>query len=427
MTTSSQPPAAGAEQGVQLDRWHMLLAYFCGSFGFGFPSMISFLLPLRARELGAPLEVIGLIVGSGALVPALLSVTSGALADRIGARRAFALGAAMSGVSALCFALMTNYWAMLAAQVMQGYFRTMGWVASQTYITGVGTPAERAAITGRFSFAVNVGPLIYPLLIGAVADVVGFRTSFLVAAAIGALYVAVGLALPELRVQTAGPPVPTGRQPARSLAGYSSAFSMLRLPGVQVALLLTFVRIWNSVGWQSFFPVFLQEHGFRPVLIGTVVSCNGVVSSLTTLTAGRVVRLASKEVVSGVTLGISALGIALSPHLLTIPVVYLPSLLMGIGYGISLPLLMAIMSENAPPGQRGVAMGLRTQANQIAGTLTPIAFGTIFPAVGITLGFTLAALVAWGFLSTALWIHFGSAGSTKRPVPAEARIEQDQA
>ena len=56
-------------------RTHLLLAYAAGSYGFGFQAMYQFLLPLRARELGAPVELIGLLVGIGAVVPAVLSVT----------------------------------------------------------------------------------------------------------------------------------------------------------------------------------------------------------------------------------------------------------------------------------------------------------------------------------------------------------------
>lgn len=72
------------------------MAYVAGSFGFGVQSMLSFLVPLRAKELGAPLEVIGLIVGAGALIGAVMSVPSGALSDRIGARRAYAMGTAIT-------------------------------------------------------------------------------------------------------------------------------------------------------------------------------------------------------------------------------------------------------------------------------------------------------------------------------------------
>ena len=67
----------------------LLVAYAAGSFGVGFQNMVQFLVPLRAQELGVPLEFIGVLVGAGALVPALLSVTSGELVDRFGARQAY--------------------------------------------------------------------------------------------------------------------------------------------------------------------------------------------------------------------------------------------------------------------------------------------------------------------------------------------------
>jgi MFS family permease len=388
----------------------MFLAYLSGAFGFGFPGMIGFLLPLRAHELGAPSPVIGLIQGAGALIPAILSVSSGALADRIGPRKTFILGAAISGVAALLFATVTNYWVLIAFQALQGYARTMGWVATQTYITGVGRPEDREAIAGRFSFSVNAGPMIGALLVGAVADAFGYQLAFLFVACVGVMFAIVGVGLPE--IQTRAPGAKTAAAP---LAGYGAALDMLRLRPVQVSMLITFIRIWNTVGWQAFFPVFLEQHGMRPFLISTVVFANGLVSTIITLSAGRVARLASNEVVSIVSLAIGALGVGLSPHLITLPGVYFPSILMGIGYGISLPLLIAMMSQNAPPGQRGVAMGLRTQANQVSATVTPVAFGNVFPAVGITLGFTLAAGLAWAVLAAGLWLHILDVRVRRKP------------
>src|SRR5206468_5629495 len=81
----------------------LALVYISGSFGFGFQQMAAFLVPLRARELSAPLDQIGIIVGAGAIVPALLSVWSGELADRFGARRTYIGGTI---VAAACGVLM---------------------------------------------------------------------------------------------------------------------------------------------------------------------------------------------------------------------------------------------------------------------------------------------------------------------------------
>jgi hypothetical protein len=70
------------------------LAYVSGAFGLAASGHINFRVPLRARELGASFDVIGLLVGAGAALPAVLSVTTGAG----------------------CSVFVTNYWWFLALQ-----------------------------------------------------------------------------------------------------------------------------------------------------------------------------------------------------------------------------------------------------------------------------------------------------------------------
>ena len=75
----------------------MLVFYVACGFPISFLSMVMFLVPLRARELGAPVELIGIIIGVGALLGMIAAVPAGALADRIGARQSFLLGAVLDG------------------------------------------------------------------------------------------------------------------------------------------------------------------------------------------------------------------------------------------------------------------------------------------------------------------------------------------
>src|SRR4029077_7749813 len=102
-TVGDDPPP------VHLSRAQLGLVYLSGSFGFGFQQMAAFLVPLRAHELQAPLDQIGLIVGDGAIVPALLSVWSGELADRFGARRTYIAGTLSSAIMGLLLFPVTNY------------------------------------------------------------------------------------------------------------------------------------------------------------------------------------------------------------------------------------------------------------------------------------------------------------------------------
>jgi hypothetical protein len=53
------------------------LAYAIAVFGLGANTQVTFL-PLRARELGAIFDVIGLIIGAGALAAVFSAVPSGA-------------------------------------------------------------------------------------------------------------------------------------------------------------------------------------------------------------------------------------------------------------------------------------------------------------------------------------------------------------
>jgi MFS family permease len=170
-------------------------------------------------------------------------------------------------------------------------------------------------------------------------------------------------------------------------------------------LLLSFVRLWSSTAWRAFFPLYLASNGFPPALIGTVLSANSAVSTLVTLSAGWVTRFMSPAIATAVALGLGALGMAISPHVAWLPVVYLPALLTGTGVGLSLPLLMVTVSTEAAPHERGVALGLRMSANQAAATVSPLAVGFLVGAFGISSGFVLSAIVCWIILGSAVGLH----------------------
>jgi len=149
-------------------RAQLALVYISGSFGFGFQQMAAFLVPLRARELSAPLDQIGIIVGAGAIVPALLSVWSGELADRFGARRTYIGGTIVAAACGVLMFAATSYWLLLPIQLVMGFARSTAWIASQTYVANIGTGEDRAKHMGRLSFTTNAGTVVAPLVIGQV-------------------------------------------------------------------------------------------------------------------------------------------------------------------------------------------------------------------------------------------------------------------
>ena len=382
----------GGQRASELPRRVLWVAYVVGAFGLGIAHQANFLVPLRARELGASLEVIGLIVGAGALVPAVASVPLGRLIDFLGPRRSFVLSAALSAAVSLLFIPVTSYWVLMGLQLVLGGVRTMGWLASQTYITSLGRPSDRAALSGRFSFFTNVGTMVGPLLAGLVAQLVGFQLAFGWLALYALIFAIIGTMLVEIPATHREDGAPGGG------SGFRTALGLVGLRGMQIALLLTFVRLWNEFVWSSFFPVYLVDAGMAPAVVGTVVFTKGLVATLLAPTVGYWLRFLSQPGLAAFGLACGALGLVLSPHVATLPWAYTPALLVGIGAGVSLPLLLSIVGDAVTADQRGIALGLRMMVNQIAGAAAPMVVGPMIAALGVVLGFGVAGTFALGML-----------------------------
>ena len=169
----------------------LVLVYFVGVFGFGFQRMGAFLLPLRARELDAPLDQIGIIVGPGR--SSRRCCQSGRASWRTGSAPAN-LRPCHTGGGRFRFAVVPGDELLATApiQLVMGFARSTAWVASQTYVANIGEPEERAKHMGRLSFTTNGGTVVAPLVIGQVANLVGYQGSFLFMGGITLIYTVMG-------------------------------------------------------------------------------------------------------------------------------------------------------------------------------------------------------------------------------------------
>lgn len=340
----------------------------------------------------APVAVIGMIVGAAGLAPLFLAIPLGQVIDRVGARRAFVIGASLSASFSIAFVFARHYWVLLALQLAIGMSKSMSWVAAQTYVTSLGAArGNEATVNGRFSVATNAGVLVGPLLAGTAAGLLGFRLAFMAPAAIAAMFVVVGLALPDDRRFNLS-------RGSRLTLGFSSASTLVKTAGIQIVLVLTFIRVWSSITWQAFYPIHLAESGLPPSLIGSVPSAMSLVAIVVAIASGKVAKRVRPESVAVMSLSMGAVGMAISPYASDLPAAYLPAALIGVGNGLSLPALLSLTSMHTTVGERGLALGVRASANQAALLLTPATFGLLVSGFGLTIAFTANAVLLLGAL-----------------------------
>jgi MFS family permease len=250
------------------------------------------------------------------------------------------------------------------------------------------------------------------------AELVGLRAAFVLPTVYAAAFAIVGLGLDK------GADAADAGATASRGTGLRSAMSLLGLRGIQVTLLLTFVRIWVNQVFQTFVPVYLVSTGFNPGLAGTVVGAAGFVASGVAPTTGYITRRLPAPLVAILGLGCGAVGLVLVPYVSTVPLIYIVSALAGISLGTSLPLLMSLVASAAPPEKRGIALGLRTTANKTAGTAAPVIVGPLISALGMSLGFVVGGLVAAAILLWARVLSTTDARSqvrTDQPTPRNPR------
>ena len=414
-----------------MTRWQLRRAWLTGGYGFGVVVMDSFLVPLRARELGASLFWIGIILGLPVVGSYVFGSAIGDLTNRLGVRRTFQLAAAGTVVTSAAMALAGHWWVLLMVQVMHRWLWFAGWISSQAYIATLqDDPDLRVRNAGRFTSVGAVCRAAAPLLAAVVADWHGLRFGFLVVAAYSALCCALGLSLASHRAsrptadaealesaaETLSEGAPSEAEGAREereehALGGRNTFALTRKAGTVVPFFLAFCWIWVMVICTSFYGLLLVERGFSKIMASVVIGCIGVSAILTSLLVTKVARSMSNQILAGLVLASCGAGFMLVPivvNAVLVLLVFLPAILAGVAEGITSPLVIAIVGEDAEARPEGVTAARRFSAvgnAQLASWAAPTFMGLVSGLVGLTAAFPFAGAVVLGLVGTAMAHH----------------------
>lgn len=156
------------------------------------------LLPELGREFGATAAEISTIMTASTLAVALTAPVTGAIADVFGRKRLITTALFAVSIPTIMVAFASSVHEIVIWRFVQGLFLPPIFAVTIAYIGDEWPPAEVAGMTGIYVTGSSVGGFAGRMVPGALADLIGWRSAFLILAATTlAAGVAIGFMLPR--------------------------------------------------------------------------------------------------------------------------------------------------------------------------------------------------------------------------------------
>ena len=441
-------------------------------------TVVNVALPVLQKALGATAAQVQWVVESYAVALAALLLLGGALADKVGRRRIFAVGVALFALASAGCALSPSINWLIAARAVQGLGGAL-LVPTSLALLGAGFPAERRGqAIGKWSAFSAAGAGVGPVLGGWLIQVASWRWVFWINIPIAIVTLAITLwwvpesrdekarrlDLPGAALATLGlgglvfglleaprlgfvhPAILTGLiGGALMLAAFGLVEERSPEPMVPLDLfrsrtftganLLTLL-LYAALGGAFFFVPFdlIQVHDYSPAAAGAAMLPLIALLSLLSSWAGR---LADRYGVRRALI-IGPLLAATGFALLALPgtggsywTTFFPGMLvLGLGMsGTVAPLTTAVMTSFGPE-RAGVASGINNAVSRTAALLSIAVFGLVaYHRFGRSLAHRLESLGVSPEVRELLWRDRGklAALSIPRSLPSQLRSSLEQA
>jgi len=278
--------------------------------------------------------------------------------------------------------------ALTLLQVVAGTGQMLIVVASQTYVSSLGSGQQRAHHLSIYAFAISAGQLAGPILGGALADTLGFRPAFLISGLVALFPLAAALFLPDTL-----PPAVRRERRNGALPTLSKLKELLQNDGIKAAILVSFAVIFTMGVRRTFLPLYLSELGFSATTIGFILSARALAAMAVRPWMGTVIALLGRRQLLLASMLAGALSILLIPAWPAFGPLTVLAVLGGVGTGFSQPLTLLSVSDRTGDNERGLALGLRMTGNRLALFTNPLVFGFVAEYGGLEVAFVAAGLL----------------------------------
>ena len=347
---------------------------------------------LQALREGASTATVGVILALYALLPMLCAVAAGRFSDRVGVRKPMLVGSTGLVLGSLLPLLFTGLPVLLVSACVVGFSFMVGQVATQNATGELGPPSERAQNFSLLALGYSTSGFLAPLVLGFTIDHGGFKVAFGLLALLPFVPIIV---LSRGMVNLPGP------HPAHSRSMAGGAIALLRHRTLRRVFAM---NVLLSMAWdlhQIVIPVYGTQIGLSASAIGLILGSFGAATFLVRLFMPWIARRANEYQVLTGALVIGGIVYFVFPFSTTAPALMALSFCLGLGLGMSQPMVMSLLHTHAPEGRMGEAAGVRMSLVQAMAVTVPLTFGALGSTVGLTPVFWAVGtcLAAGGFVS----------------------------
>lgn len=362
-------------------------------------------LPAIAEAFGVPYGTVTLAIGGYLAMTAVLALVIGPISDRIGRRPTAILSVVLFLLASMGCVSAQSWTMFLMCRLGQGVM-VSGYILASAVVRDTRNHTAAASLLGYIAGAMAVAPLLGPMLGGVIQDTFGWRASFVLYAALGALLlIAILIDLSETRKP--------------SSVNASGPGPLLRAPGFWAYALTVALSTCAFYGFLAGAPIVAaQTYGLSGASLG--IGLGSITAGFMTgsfagarlskrfgpdpvMLAGRWVALI------GLSLGLLTLG--LLPQ--TAVALFAFTIFIGLGNGLTTP--------TANAGALSVMPELAGSAAGVTGALT-VGLGAIATtAVGWAMTHVTSPLALLGVLFAIKLTSLISAIAAKRMSPSSAQ------
>ncbi|WP_426452779.1 MFS transporter [Paenibacillus sp. S-38] len=352
---------------------------------FGFQMMLNMSRPvitLFASGLGAGTLQIGALTSSYALLPLLLAIHAGKLADRVGDRIPILLGSVGCAAGMAMPFLFPSLWALYVSQLAVGVSHVFIAICLQNVLGHAAkSKDQRDAYFSMLSMSVALAGFIGPVAQGYLAEHVSYSAVFLIAMICCVLPLGLARYIPVLKHGGAKEAEAAGDAPEE--AEGPSALGLLRLPLLRNALMTSALVLYSRDIFVAYFPLYGSRLGISESSIGWIIALQGLAMVFVRFFLPALTKLLGRERVLLGSILTAGLAFVLIPYASSVYLLLLTSMLMGVGLGCGQPLSMSTTYNASPKNKTGEVLGLRLATNRLSQLMAPLFFGVVGSWVGL--------------------------------------------